>query len=384
VSVLIVGGGFSGLLLAKLIGDGVLVFEEDGHVGLPEHCAGIVSPKTLKLIGAPKSLVEAEFDELRICFGSSFLSFRGDPIVVKIDRVMLEEYLYSEALSSGAEIRLGARVSGVDVDGRVLVGSEVFRGNVVVLAEGAKRCFSRALGLIDECDAYHGIQVRLRASSSINRIEVYVMEMLGDFFSWLVPIVESRQVIVGLASRSARNLRYKLNALVSLLERQGKLRVHGEIKWFGGTILTGPVGRVVNGRVVGIGDDVQMNKPLTGGGLYPSAIAARILAEEVNSALNGDFNFGEAIANYTVKVKPLIKLLRTAYAATKILRFSNYFIPKTIAMGASKLNLSSKLLAEIDYDEHYNSLLKSIISNPFRLAEFTASMLIGMASYLAS
>ncbi len=377
MTIIIVGGGYSGLHLAKLIGDGALLFEEHKNIGIPEHCAGIISPKTFKIIGCPRNLIEEYYNELRIYTGHGIISWIGNPLAIKINRIALEKYLYHEALSNGAKIILGSRVEEVNFNGKVKVKNTFYKGDIIVIAEGAKRFFSRKLGLTSKCNAFHGLQVRLKAKCNIKEIEVYLTNLAEKFFAWLIPIPSNNQAIIGLASKSTLNLNLKLNRLVNLLEKHGKIKVYQFINYFGGLILTGPVGKISIGNIIGIGDSIQMNKPLTGGGLYPITISNKILAKNLNMTLNGEINFNEAVKAYESEVKFLIKKLRNSYYLAKLIRNTDYELLKIIAKGSMKINLHKKILGELDYDDHYTSLIKSIFK-PNNLMNYFASLLLGL------
>ncbi|WP_158308281.1 NAD(P)/FAD-dependent oxidoreductase [Fervidicoccus fontis] len=64
----VIGGGISGLLTSIRLsesGCNVYLYEEHTEVGLPEHCTGIVSKKTLKMMNAPiDECIKKEFTEI--------------------------------------------------------------------------------------------------------------------------------------------------------------------------------------------------------------------------------------------------------------------------------------------------------------------------------
>jgi len=375
--VLIVGGGFSGLLLASMLGDGAVVFEEHERVGRPEHCAGVVSIRTAKLIGIPQSLIEEKFYEMKIFTKGGMLIWRGNPLAVKVDRVGLEDYLYNECLSSGTLVKLKSRVTRVSEDGFILTRDEKVEGEVVVLAEGAKRFFSRKLKMIQFSDDYYGLQARIKADVQVNSIEVYLDRLAEGFFAWLIPLKDRREAIIGLAAKSSAALRLRLLTFKKILEKRGKIRCSDVKYYFGGTVIRGVVGKVASGKVVGIGDCVQMTKPFSGGGLYPSTLAAIIMAEKLKKLINGELDWRSAISQYRTTMSPLIRGLRASYLAFKLVGLRDYLTIKIMAKGARKLGLQDNVLSSIDYDEHFKSMLHSAL-NPVKVLQYAGTLLMGL------
>lgn len=374
---LIVGGGFSGLLIASFLGDGVVVFEEHGRVGRPEHCAGIISSRTARLLRLPKFLVEETFNEMKIFTGSGALVWRGNPLAVKVDRVGLEQHLYHESLSAGAEVKLNFKVTHVSDRGFLIAGGEKFNGEVIVLAEGASRLHSRNLNLISQSDDYYGLQAKIKGVVDCDCIEVYLNKFADGFFSWFIPLKDKREAIIGLASKSSAKLQRRLLAFQKMLEIQGKLRKSKLKYFFGGTIIRGVAGKIALGRIVGIGDCIQMTKPLSGGGLYPITIAAKLMADKLNKLLNSELDWKRAVGEYCTSVKPLINGLRAAYIAFRVLGAHDYLPVKIMAKGAERLKFQDKVMREFDYDNHISSLVQLLL-NPSKALKFAGIFTAGL------
>lgn len=373
----VIGGGFAGLLIASMLGEGVTVFEEHMHVGFPEHCAGLISVRTARLLSVPRKLIEETYDEMLIHCRGGVLIWRGKPLAIKINRPELEELLHHKCINGGAKVQLNTRVHNITGDGKIFLGDKILKSELLILTEGSRRYFSRRLGLISKSNDYLGLQVELKAKVNTGSIEVYLSSLPTDLFYWLIPFKDENRIIIGLASKNAENLLSRLRIFQKNLVKTGKIVNPSTIKIFGGTIICGPIERLVVDRVIGLGDAVQMNKPISGGGLYPITVASKILARELRRFLDGEIEWNEVINEYLIEVESLIRILRLTYILSKFIRSRNYRLIRPFIRGAWRLGLDDKLLSEIDYDEHLTGLAKFLIK-PGKIVELIGSYFLGL------
>ncbi len=121
-SVVIIGGGpagsFSAFELAKR-GVPVKVFEEHSQVGIPSHCAGHISIRSLKNLGLyplPLGIVENEFSAANFYSpdGTKFSVHLNQPVTCAINRSLFDSYLAERAQIVGAKYYLNSRVKSLD------------------------------------------------------------------------------------------------------------------------------------------------------------------------------------------------------------------------------------------------------------------------------
>ena len=349
MSVAVVGAGFSGLMFAMALaraGVKVDVYEEHARVGFPEHCTGLVSANTAEMIGRPAELSKLGVIESFVISGpSASARIRASRPVVKLDRVKLEEFMAEEAESEGVRINYGLKAK-VSPDGVVTpVGR---RYDVVILAEGYLGRQRASLGIGFSGPPIYGVNAEFEGGGSED-FEARFDGITSDgFFSWRVTLKSLS--IVGTAARNPRELARKLAAAQKAFGVEGR-----PLTYYGGPILTGPYPkRIRAGRVVVVGDAASMNKPLTGGGLYPSASAAL-----------------RAVSLYTKGV-PIIDAVERAVTDTigELRRF--YHVARLlherpdevdlIIRAISSSGLLDRLSGRIDYDRHHEAIRASLMT----------------------
>ncbi len=347
----VIGGGFSGLYLSSLIGDPLIVFEEHKQVGLPEHCTGLISYSTFKSLKLPPSLIEGKYHVMRVFFNDFIRNnieiYVSEP-VLRVNRVRVEEYFYHKAIDKGAKIILGQRVRRLNAK-KLIVDDKQY--DLIVLSEGIIRYFSRKLGLISRTKPIYSIQLRLKGEfyDNANVFEVYVTSLTPGFFSWIVPLGDTGDIIIGVATPRKNSLNNKLYLFKRILERLGKVRVRRELKYFGGIISVGPPGRLGYGKVLGIGDAVGLNKPLSGGGIYPIAYAGKILSRIILGYINGAIS--NPLREYVKALKPLMLELKHSHRLALTIRYHDYILPRIITRMFSLMKIKL-VIKDFEYDRH--------------------------------
>lgn len=376
VDVCVVGGGFSGLYLSSMIDGDVHIFEEHSNIGLPMHCAGIISPKTFNMLGVSKKFIEAEYDSFIICFNGYKLYWFGKPLALKVDRVGVEQYLYDKCLSKGHSIHLNSFVSFIDVNGLLKVNDDRrFKSDLIILAEGSKRFFSRCLGLISSSDDFLGFQAFVNCRVHSNHIYVYVDGGFSDYFSWFIPIGDDR-CIVGFTVRDSvkKDVITLMKLFLKHIVNEGLISNVSIERFFGGIVIRGPIGSYGVGRVLAIGDAIQMNKPLTGGGLYPTCIFSKVLSKLINLYFRGSFDFNFLISLYSNLFESLSKPFRFSFELVRLLSEFDNFALKSLIKGGHRLMLDKNLFSSLDYDEHFID----IIGSPLQLLKFGLAFMVGL------
>ncbi len=293
--VAVVGGGPAGLLSAKtasLKGLDVIVLEEHSQVGIPSHCAGLVSVKGLSAIGL-EPLSEFVQNEVK---GARFSSPSGltfeiearNSIAFVLDRVRFDQHLSRQAINDGVELLLGMRVrkllhsnnriSGVKDD-----SGSLYASSVVVDAEGVRSQFVGEAGLaaVDKASICPAMQFEL-ANVNIDKdfVQVFVGKKYAPgFFAWAIP-TGSDSVRVGLACNHG-NVRFLLERFVEENFAGANLCAVTS----GAVITGGPIKETCSNGFMVVGDAAGQTKPTTGGGVIMGGMCAIISGEAAAEAI---------------------------------------------------------------------------------------------------
>ncbi|MCE4620100.1 MAG: NAD(P)/FAD-dependent oxidoreductase [Desulfurococcales archaeon] len=361
----VVGGGFSGLMAAYRmleLGFDVELFEEHGRVGYPPHCTGVVSQETVEGIGRPaKEALEASYEGLIITLDQVKCKLRTREGIAKLNRVGLEEILLREVSRRGTP-RLGARVKRVTPQGSLeLASGEKISYDIVILAEGVHGKLRAQIGLLHNPTTSLGVNIEIPGSPPWEKgyFKVGFAPAMNGY-TWEVPVGD--RLVVGALSIDPREA---VRAAKKLAGDKKRLRVYG------GRVIHGPpLPRARRGRVVVIGDAAGVNKPVTGGGLWPNTVLVNMWAGLIESGLDILEAFDKAYSSIYSRLYKQYKLARAFYEAsarerTKLLRFLGSLLER---------GLCDSLNGRIGYDSH-EELFGVILRDPRLLLKAAPLML---------
>ena len=298
--VAVVGGGTAGLIAARELasqGVQVKVLEEHQKIGIPNHCAGILSVEGLKRIGVEPDL---KFLRHEITGGTAFAP-DGTGIRITgrrtrayiVDRAIFDRQLAETAVNAGAEIERTHRIRDfIFEDGRIagVRGDLDVEASIVIDAEGASGALARKLGFPRPGEGVlAGINVNVPdAQLEPGKVEVWFGESLAKgMFAWAVPAGED-EVRCGLATEKGDSL----ELLRGFIKNRFGLTEYGEpARW---PVLTGgPIEKTHGDGLLLVGDVAGHTKPTTGGGVILGGMCAMMAAETAIQALEeGDYSAG--------------------------------------------------------------------------------------------
>src|SRR3972149_4255481 len=163
-NVVVVGGGPVGCVapfpLARL-GVETTVFEEHAESGVPSHCAGHLSIRSLKKVGLyplPTGIVENTFSAANFYSPTGFqFSVRlSRPVTCAVNRELFDKFLATKAETAGACFHLNSRVRSLIIEKGFVKGLISEHENagetrtlakIVVDAEGISSRLLRETGL---------------------------------------------------------------------------------------------------------------------------------------------------------------------------------------------------------------------------------------------
>jgi len=367
---IIVGAGPTGLITAwEAANRGIhpIIIEEHKKVGVPCHCAGLISLKALSEldISRNENFIQNKFRGARL-FSPSGLSFtieKKRAVACVVERVDLDRFLAKRAVRAGAEIKYGWKANHIE---RIRDGVIRLRGdkwsinaNLIVDAEGVysrllKRTSLKPLGLDKTLPALQFDLIGVNLDPDY--VEIHLGRRVAPgFFAWVIPLSED-SARVGLACRGANPRR--------LLEKFIKRRFHGKnlsrISIRSGRVTTGgPLRKTYTDNLIVVGDAAGQVKPLTGGGIFVGGVCARIAGWVVADAIKRGRVDSAFLSRYEALWK---EKLGTEFTYTRLVRriidkFSDRTIDKIFRVIIGK-DLERLISLEGDMDMHGYSIIR--------------------------
>jgi digeranylgeranylglycerophospholipid reductase len=327
---IVIGGGpvgsFVALQLSKA-GVKTTVYEEHPEVGVPSHCAGHISIRSLKNMGLyplPKGIEENTFCSANFysSYGTKFRLSLSCPVTVAVNRACFDHYLAEQAQKAGANYVLNARVQSLLVNNGFVKGVKIKKANgveekffskVVIDAEGISSRLLHQAGLRTK----KPIRILYTAEAEItnifncelNAVEVYFGKKYAPgFYAWLIPRRDGSAKL-GLATNSGNPLEY-LKRLMAKHPVASKQLAKAEITRinYHAISLSGPIPKSYTNGFLAVGDCASQVKPTTGGGVIFGLSCAKIAAQVASSAIeNGDVS-AEFLKIYQQRCRELTNL----------------------------------------------------------------------------
>jgi digeranylgeranylglycerophospholipid reductase len=306
----VVGAGPSGSAVARWIGEkgfSVLLVEEDQQVGYPNHCAGLVTPRTLGLadLDGQDGLVENQFlgATINSTSGSEY-AIGGDRVhALAIDRPKLDAKLAAEAQEAGVHLLLRTRAShferlsdGVRVHLQNEHRGEVVQTRLLIGADGARSRVSRWAQLPGPDEVVRALNVHVRLPTpSPDFVEVFVGEHLAPgWFAWVIPLGEG-QARLGIGTDQGSPAHCFNEWIAAFPDRFRNMEI---LDISGGSIPLGLPKRTYADNVMLVGDAACQVKPTSGGGLYAGLKGARSCAQVATDALALDDLSASSLRRY--------------------------------------------------------------------------------------
>ncbi len=296
----VVGAGPTGLMFSRIAshkGVEVYVLEEHREIGVPNHCAGLVSIPGIANLNINPGPAIQNVVRGAVIFSPSckhkLVIDRGKKEAYVLNREIFDKEIYCQAISSGAHVKTRSKVLDLKLKHDywyIKTINEIIKSKFLINAEGAAWIFTRKLIGRNLPKRLSAIQFELKGLKNLETdfVEIYLgNKWAPGFFAWLIPIDE-KTARIGLATKEKPALKYLENLLKRHPALNNRLNQTRITRVSGGVVITsGPLKKTYGERFILIGDAAGIVKPTTGGGIvtgcFSAMVAGAVVAEEISS-----------------------------------------------------------------------------------------------------
>lgn len=312
---IIIGGGPAGMIAAAELaekGSTVLILEEHPQIGLPDHCAGLVSVSGLKRLGlspSPESIQNLVSGARVIAPNGNVLEVGGkaDKAYV-LNRYLFDRSLATVAMEAGVQIELNSKVARVMREGGVFTcessAGKSYRCRLLIDSEGISCRILKTLGLTPPSSDWILPAVQFEISwkeLDADFVELYLgKDVAPGFFAWSIPMNE-KTTKIGLAAKGANPLEMLRRFRDQYFRASQVFSIRS-----GSVILGGPIVKTFDENLLVVGDAAGQTKPTTGGGVVTGGLCAKLAASVGTNALLEEDLSAEALSIYQKQWKHML------------------------------------------------------------------------------
>ncbi|HEX9261299.1 MAG TPA: NAD(P)/FAD-dependent oxidoreductase [Candidatus Bathyarchaeia archaeon] len=400
-SAIVVGAGpagcFTAANLAKFRID-TTVLEEHAEIGVPTHCAGHLSIRSLKNLGLyplPKGIVENTYSAANFYSpnGTKFAVRLKRPATCTVNRELFDKFLAEKAKAFGARFCLSTRVGSLKVKDGAVTGVNIekngfesqYSARIVVDAEGiGSRLLRQAcLTPFGHEKLVYSVETDMENIQNIEEdaVEVFMgRDYSPGFYAWIIPRHDGTAK-VGLATRTG-NPKVFLQRLMHnhpvASKKLGRARITRTA--FHSITLGGPISQAYANGLLAVGDVASQVKPTTGGGVVFGMTCARIAAEVVKNSFEKDNFSAEHLRTYQ---RGFVNLLGFDFKVMlRIRRFLDSLSDERLdeALGICKRLGLDKALGDVDEIDFQGRTLLKMVTKPAAFAMLAYFVLVYMTT----
>lgn len=289
-------GCYTALTLAKLgIAEKVTVFEEHEEVGVPSHCAGHLSLKSLKNLNIelPPKIIENKIRGAVIYSPNNLKLELITPktITIVVNRALFDKFLAEKAEKLGVKLYVKSKVKALLANKNKIHGVIIaekgkerkIMSKLVIDAEGSPGTLLKKASLPSPLSSkfVYGAQAEISNVKDLaeDQVEVYLgSKYAPGFFAWIIPR-KNNTAKVGLAVKNGNPKEYLFKFIQKHPIASKKLN-RGKISKlaFHPIPLGGPISKTYWNNLLVVGDAASQVKPTTGGGVIFGMLCGRIAA----------------------------------------------------------------------------------------------------------
>jgi len=355
----------------------VLCIEEQGTIGYPVQCAGLLSLAAFaECETGPRSILNTVTGARAISGAGRVLEIDAKvPKAHVVDRGILDREIAESAADAGAEFITKTAVCDVQenrVVTRGMNGSEEFRFRVLIAADGPRSTIARLYGMERARTYLAGIQAEGKLSRDRGLVELYP-DASPEFFGWVIPTGNGR-VRAGMCGTQQVPERF------AAFVRQ--LGLSSDLHMVTGTLPLGVMPRTYGRRTLFTGDAGGFAKPTSGGGVYTGIRTARHAAAVAALCCERDDFSDKALSEYEKRwQEDMGKELALGY---RLFLMRRHISPETLdrmieAMAAPEI--VDTIVRHGDMDRP-GKLAGLLFKNPSLIRFFSPLLVSGIRSFL--
>ena len=296
--VVIVGAGPVGSTIAFYLcsnGLNVAIFDKKKQIGYPLQCAGILSKHIFDTNELPDEVVLNVVRGAFLHTQNHILSVKKDESVAYvIDRIAYDEFLLNRAIENGAKF-INQKV--IEVDGEngitLLSNNQKVKSKVIIGCDGYNSLLSKSMGnsqnnfpasqMLVKIDDDSMKLFRNSGENVENYVDTYLLNDILPGFLWVIPLKDD-YYRVGLFSNQDHKIQD--DVLKNVLDNNFEYEIIEKYKGF--IPIFDDKNKLVENRLLLIGDAASQVKPTSGGGLLIAFDACRMASKFVSEAIGND------------------------------------------------------------------------------------------------
>jgi digeranylgeranylglycerophospholipid reductase len=297
--IIIVGAGPAGASAAKAAaqkGVRVLLIDKRKRIGVPVQCAELVSQWVSRYASLSSNCV-IQTTEAMI----THLSDEGSPDQIHeikspgymLDRSLFDKDLVTSAISTGAKMSIGTKVTGLSSTGLWVEkdsGRDDLQAKVIIAADGVHSSIAQWAGLLPMKTTVAS-QYEVVIPRPQDHAEVFFHPDFEGGYAWFFPKGKTANVGLGIVPERAALLPSLLDQFLDRLAKLKRLSSTAIVGKTGGSVPCEIPRQTVIKNVLLVGDAAGHAHPITGAGILNAVIggeiAGRIAAEAV---ISGELN----------------------------------------------------------------------------------------------
>ena len=294
----IVGAGPVGSTIAYCLcsnGLDVAIVDKKKQIGYPLQCAGILSKNIFDANELPDEVILNSVNGAFLHTQNHILKVKKDmPVAYVIDRIAYDEFLLNRAIESGASF-INQKVIDIDSEEGItcLSNDEHIRSKVIIGCDGYNSTLSKSMGnsqnnfpasqLLVKIDDESMRLFRNSNENTQDYVDTYLSNVILPGFLWIIPLGDNGYRI-GMFSNQTHKTQNDL--LINFLNDNFEYEIIEKYKGF--IPIFDDKNKLVENRVLLIGDAASQVKPTSGGGLLIAFDACKMASKHVIEAIGND------------------------------------------------------------------------------------------------